>query len=174
MPSNNNYLSYERFSEVFPILRRVNCAATSFIRENNLEHKLEILSRCCSLDPSKEIGEAYLSKADELQQYTGYNRTSLKRITFDEFHQSSANEFRLVYGFQKRTVVVSAFGFSYEEEMDDYHVIVGVRHNTGEVRWYHKFGKHEEMPREVTPEDWVKIWRTYITNPIPALFEFNG
>lgn len=171
MPSNNNYfLSVEDYARIFD-LRRINCLATSLIRTYNVHHQLEIRLASCKMDATKEIGEAYLTKVDELQKYLGYNRSNLTRIPFDSIEQSNASEFRLVYGFQKKTITVKAYGMEYNDEMDDFHVIIGVRDSSGNVRWYHKFGITMELPREVTPSDWEEIQSSY--PPTPVLFEFE-
>ena len=173
MPSNtSNYLSIEEYGQLFD-LRRINCLATSFIRRHNLKHQLLLRIESFKMDSAKEIGEAYLSKVDELQEYLGYNRQSLKRIPMSELSKSTANEFRLVYGFQKRTVTIRLYSMEYDDELDDFHIIIGVRDSSGKVRWYHKFGVSNELPREVTESDWEEIAENYPDCPIPVLFEFE-
>lgn len=174
MPSNiNNFLSIEEFGELFN-LRQVNCAFTSFVRKHNLQHWREILYSCKNLDTTQEVGDSYLAKADELKKFNGYGREALKRIlSIESFEASKADEFRLVFGHQKRTIERNVFGCRYNEEVYDFHVVVGVRDSTGKVRWYHKFGVSYELPRELTTEDWEEIWQTYTCNP-PALFAFHN
>ena len=173
MPSTiNNFLSIEEYGQLFD-LRRINCLATSLIRRYNLEHQLIIRIESFNMDASKEIGEAYLSKVDALQEYLGYNRTSLKRIPLDTLSQSTANEFRMVYGFQKKTITIRAYGMEYDDELDDFHVIIRIRDSAGKVRWYHKFGISNELPREVTQSDWEEISENYSDCPTPVLFEFE-
>jgi len=171
MPSNY-YLSIEEYEKIFD-LRRINCLATSLIRTYNLEHELEIRLSSCKMDTRLEIGEAYLTKVDDLQEFLGYDRSNLKRITFESINQSPANEFRLIYGFQKTIVPVKLGDVEFDREDYDFHVIIGVRDNSGKVRWYHKFGVSMEIPREVTLSDWEEIRTKYTDCPTPVLFEFE-
>lgn len=171
MPSTNYFLSLEEYNKYFPNLQRVNCMFTSFIRTYNLKHRFMIRVHSFDLDSSKEIGESYLCKVDELKPYIGYGREAFRRIRYVR-EADTANEFRLIFGHQPRTITYNFNMAEFNKTFFDFHVVIGVRDSfTQKVRWYHKLGVSETLPREVTMDDWKNIWDTYTCNP-PALFAF--
>ena len=170
MPSTNYFLSIEEFANLSD-LRYVNCMFASFIRTYNAQVFSRLRGLCAHLDKTLEIGESYMAKADELRPYNGYGREAFQRLNTIEEASPGTNEFRLVFGHQPRIVTKKFGDMEFEEEILDFHVIIGVRHSDGVVHWYHKFGWSATLPREVTKEDWKEIWDTYTCNP-PVLFAF--